>query len=249
MHDGVVESLVGRARELEQLMEFAQSSTQHGGGLLVHGPAGIGKSFILAALRDQTREQGFQQLLLSGVQSEARLAFAGLHQLLRPVIDRAVELPSRQRDALLSAFGMNDSAAPDPYLIALAVLELLALIATRTPVLVVVDDAQWVDPPTAEALAFVVRRLGDDHVALRHLDARRLRVTLECARAPRARARSARRGQMRPRSSTCAHRTSRHACAGGSWPRRGAIPWRSWSSPRHPLTRGARTRARSPTCR
>jgi predicted ATPase len=75
-----------------------------------------------------------------------------------------VDLPSRQRDALLAAFGMSEVAAPDGYLIALAVLELLALTATSAPVLAIVDDAQWLDRPTAEALAFVLRRLGDDRV-------------------------------------------------------------------------------------
>jgi DNA-binding CsgD family transcriptional regulator len=165
VHDDLVELLVGRERELDRLMELALAAKDGGGGLLLHGPAGIGKSFMLAALSDRSRALGFHQLRISGVESEARLAFAGLHQLVRPVLDRAVDLPPRQRDALLAAFGMSDTVAPDPYLIALAVLELLALTATRAPVLAVVDDAQWLDRPTAEALAFVVRRLGNDRVA------------------------------------------------------------------------------------
>ena len=161
-----MELLVGRERELELLTAFALATEQHGGGLLMQGPAGIGKSFVLAALGERARAHGFHLLTVSGVQSEARLAFAGLHQLVRPVLGQAMDLPPRQRDSLLSAFGMSDVAAPDPYLIALAVLELLALTATRAPVLAVVDDAQWLDRPTAEALAFVVRRLGDDRVAV-----------------------------------------------------------------------------------
>ena len=165
MHDDVVERMVGRERELQRLMTFALASTRRGGGLLLQGPPGIGKSFTLAAFCEQARTHGFQQLHISGVQSEARLAFAGLHQLLRPLLHRAVELPPRQREALLSAFGMSETAAPDPYLIALAGLELLTLTSTRNPVLAIVDDAQWLDQPTAEALAFVLRRLGDDHVA------------------------------------------------------------------------------------
>ena len=160
-----MDSPVGREHELDQLKGVVLPTQQHGGGLLLQGPAGIGKSFLLASLGDHAREHGFHQLTVSGVQSEARLAFAGLHQLVRPVLDRAVDLPPRQRDALLSAFGMNETLAPDPYLIALAVLELLALTSTRAPVLAVVDDAQWLDRPTAEALAFVVRRLGDDRVS------------------------------------------------------------------------------------
>lgn len=160
-----METLLGRHRELEQLLDFARESTRRGGGLLLRGPAGIGKSCALAAFSEQARAEGFRQLMVTGVQSEARLAFAGLHQLVRPVLDLAEDLPPRQRDALLAAFGMSEVAAPDAYLIALAVLELLALTATSAPLLAIVDDAQWLDRPTAEALAFVLRRLGDDRVA------------------------------------------------------------------------------------
>jgi hypothetical protein len=164
MHDDLVETLVGRERELDRLVTFMRGADERGGALLVQGPPGIGKSFLLAAVSEQGRAHGFTQLTVSGVQSEARVPFAGLHQLVRPVLPRAGELPPRQRDALLAAFGMTESAAPDPFLIALAVLELLALTATRAPVLAVVDDAQWLDRPTADALAFVVRRLIDDRV-------------------------------------------------------------------------------------
>jgi DNA-binding CsgD family transcriptional regulator len=161
-----VERLIGREPELKNLMAFAIGSTERGGGLLLEGPAGIGKSFLLATCCAQAADAGFEVLRTSGVQSEARLAFAGLHQLLRPLLHRVDELPSPQGRALLSAFGMTDIAAPDPYLIALAALELLALTALARPVLAVVDDAQWLDPPSAEALAFVARRLGDDPVGL-----------------------------------------------------------------------------------
>ncbi len=164
MHDDTVETLVGRQRELDRLVAFMLDADQSGGAMLVQGPPGIGKSFVIAAVSGEGRKHGFHQLTVSGVQSEARVAFAGLHQLVRPVLPRAAELPRRQREALLSAFGMSESAAPDPFLIALAVLELLALTATRAPVLAVVDDAQWLDRPTADALAFVVRRLNDDRV-------------------------------------------------------------------------------------
>ena len=163
--DPVAATLIGRRQELQQLTAFAQGAARRGRCLLVQGPAGIGKSFLLEAFAERVRDLGFQHLWLSGVQSEARLAFSGLHQLLRPVLHRSSELPPRQREALLAAFGMSERVAPDPYLIALGVLELLALNANDAPVLAVVDDAQWLDQPTAEALAFVVRRIGEDRVA------------------------------------------------------------------------------------
>ena len=165
-HDVLVEDLPVATGSPGVLEAFAAGSRREGGGLLLRGPAGIGKSFLLAALRDRARKDGQRVLTTSGVQSEARLSFAGLHQLLRPVLDEVHELPPRQREALLSAFGMSESAAPDPYLIALAVLELLTHHAAEEPVLAVVDDTQWLDRPTAEALAFVVRRLGEDAVAV-----------------------------------------------------------------------------------
>jgi DNA-binding CsgD family transcriptional regulator len=161
-----VESLIGRERELATLIGFAAGATRRGGGLLLQGPAGIGKSFVLATFGARARADGFQVLSAAGVQSEARLAFAGLHQLLRPVFHRVGDLPPRQRAALLAAFGMAEDLAPDPYLIALAALELLTVTATAAPVLVLVDDAHWLDPSTAAALAFVVRRLGEDPVAV-----------------------------------------------------------------------------------
>ncbi len=164
--DPAAATLVGREQELEQLTTLARAAARRGGCLLLQGPAGIGKSFLLEAFHQHVQDLGFQHLRLSGVQSEARLAFSGLHQLLRPVLHRANELPLRQRDALLAAFGMGEQEAPDPYLIALAVLELLALTASDAPVLAVVDDAQWLDEPTVDALAFVVRRLGEDRVAV-----------------------------------------------------------------------------------
>ena len=165
LHDDVVETILGRERELQRLTTFALAATHGGGGLLLQGPPGIGKSFTLAAFREQAQVHGFQQLQVSAVQSEARLAFAGLHQLVRPLLHRAVELPPRQREALLSAFGMAETVAPDPYLIALAALELLTPSSTSKRILAIVDDAQWLDQPTAEALTFVLRRLGNDHVA------------------------------------------------------------------------------------
>jgi predicted ATPase len=99
-------------------------------------------------------------LRTTGVQSEARLPFAGLHQLVLPILGQADRLPTPQRAALLAAFGMEEVAeAPDRFLIALAVLELLSDAAQGAPLLVVVEDAHWLDRSTADVLAFVARRV------------------------------------------------------------------------------------------
>jgi DNA-binding CsgD family transcriptional regulator len=99
-----------------------------------------------------------------GAQSEASLAFAGLHQLLRPVLDEVERLPAPQRDALHAAFGIIDEAAPDPFLIALATLNLLADLGT--PVLVLADDAHWLDQASSAALVFVARRIASDSIII-----------------------------------------------------------------------------------
>ena len=102
----------------------------------------------------------------SGVQSEAGLAFAGLHQLLRPVLGYLGDLPPRQQAALGAAFGTADAAAAEPFLIALAALQLLSEAAARAPVVLAAEDAQWLDRPTAEVLAFIARRVEPDPVLL-----------------------------------------------------------------------------------
>ena len=161
-----VQELVGRERESRRLDAFAASSRARGAGLLLRGPAGIGKSFLLGAFGERVRSEGGRVLTTVGVPAERRLPFAALHRLLRPVLEQAERLPPRQRDALLSAFGMGTAVAPDPFLIALAALELIVLAARQQPVLAVVDDAQWLDQPSAEVLAFVASRIADDPVLL-----------------------------------------------------------------------------------
>jgi DNA-binding CsgD family transcriptional regulator len=105
-------------------------------------------------------------LLTTGVRTEANLPFAGLHQLLRPILTGLEALPKPQHAALGVAFGLVEGAAEDPFLIALATLTLLADSAARNPILVVADDVQWLDRPSADALAFVARRLGSDPLVM-----------------------------------------------------------------------------------
>jgi hypothetical protein len=101
-----------------------------------------------------------------GVQSEADLPFAGLHQLLRPVRGRASDLPAVQRAALDAAFGLAPEAAPEQFRIAMAVLELLSEVAANAPLMLIAEDSQWLDRPTSEVLAFVGRRIESDPIIL-----------------------------------------------------------------------------------
>ena len=152
--------IFGRERELSQLYELVDRVHERGATLLVRGEAGIGKSTLLAAACRRAEAAGMRVLRTTGVQSEAQLPFAGLHQLVLPVLGQADQLPTPQRGALLAAFGMVEAAeAPDRFSIALAVLELLSDAAQPASLLVVVEDAHWLDRSTADVLAFVARRV------------------------------------------------------------------------------------------
>ena len=110
--------------------------------------------------------RGMAVLATTGVESEAHLPFAGLHQLLRPALPRLGRLPEPQRAAVEAAFGMTDAAAPDFFLIALAALDLLSDMATSRPLLLVVEDVHWLDAATCDVLGFVARRLEFEPVVL-----------------------------------------------------------------------------------
>jgi DNA-binding CsgD family transcriptional regulator len=162
-----VATLFGRDRELRALAERVDAARAEGGGaLVVRGPAGIGKSCLLDAARAHAASREFQILATTGIQSETHLAFAGLHQLLRPVLRAADRAPETYGLALRTAFGLSDGPAPSPFQIALAVLDLLGECAESGPIVLIVDDAQWLDRSTADALAFVARRLESDPIVL-----------------------------------------------------------------------------------
>ena len=158
--------LFGRAAEMEALTDLLDGVERGGAALVLHGEPGIGKSRLLAEVVSEARERGMAVLTATGVQSEAHLPFAGLHQMLRPVRERAVDLLPVQRRALDAAFGLADDGVPEPYRIAMAALDLISEVASDSPVLLVVEDAHWLDPPSAEALAFIARRIESDPVLL-----------------------------------------------------------------------------------
>ncbi|HEX4689631.1 MAG TPA: AAA family ATPase [Solirubrobacteraceae bacterium] len=159
-------TLVGRDLELRAVAALLNLNAAGGGALVVVGDPGIGKSALLGRAVAMAHDRGLRVLRATGVQSEARLPFAGLHQLLLPVLGAADALPARQRDALLTAFGMAESDPPDPFMTALAALNMLADVAAGTPLLLAVEDAHWLDAPTADVLAFVARRVDAEPVAL-----------------------------------------------------------------------------------
>ena len=158
--------LFGRDSELAAVKLLLAGIGDGGGSLLVLGDPGTGKSALAEVASRHAAGRGMRVLNCSGVPGEAHLSFAGLHQLLRPVLAEAEGLPRGQRDALRTALGVGEGAAPAMPLVGLAALELLAVGAGRAPVLVVAEDVHWLDPSTCEVLAFVSRRLGADPVGL-----------------------------------------------------------------------------------
>ncbi len=158
--------LLGRDREQSELYALVDGIEQRGGALVVRGDAGIGKSALLAAARERALGGGITVVSTTGALSEAQLAFAGLHQLLLPLLDGLDLLPDPQRRALETAFGIAESDAPDLFLIGLAALGLVAERAAETPLLFVVEDAHWLDRPSSEVLKFVARRVESDPALL-----------------------------------------------------------------------------------
>ena len=174
--------IIGRDAALARLRGLVDPAPRSSQVLLVTGEAGMGKTLLLADVAERARSAGIRVLSVTGRESESRLAFAGLHQLLRPVLSSAVGLPGQQAQALLGAFGLAPDpgaqdprapvpgvpypGAPDPLLTRVAVLTLLSDLSERSPVLVVADDAHWLDRGSLEALAFVASRLDTEPVVL-----------------------------------------------------------------------------------
>jgi len=142
----------------------ADVRARQGRVLIVRGEAGIGKSALLDYLAGHAG--GCRVARASGVESEMELPFAGLHQLCAPLLELADNLPPPQRAALRVAFGLEFGGPPDRFLIGAAVLSLLAEVSDRQPLLCVVDDAQWLDQASAQALTFVGRRLFADKIGV-----------------------------------------------------------------------------------
>src|SRR4051812_2576342 len=143
---------------------LAQARAGEGGVLVIRGEAGIGKTALLEYVAE--RASGCRIIRIAGVESEMELAFAGLHQLLAGLLDGLNGVPDPQRNALRAAFGLQDGEAPNRFLVALAGLSLLAEAAEVEPLVCLVDDAQWLDRASAQALAFAARRLLAERIAI-----------------------------------------------------------------------------------
>ena len=157
--------LLGRTAEckrLDRLLASARAGESR--VVVIRGEAGVGKTALLDYLRE--RASGWRILQAVGVESEMEFAFAGLHQLCAPMLALTDRLPVPQQRALATAFGQTDGEPPDRFLVALAVLSLLAEAAEEAPVACLVDDVWWLDEVSVQVLAFVARRLLAERVLI-----------------------------------------------------------------------------------
>ncbi|MFE4964865.1 ATP-binding protein [Streptomyces sp. NPDC056660] len=158
--------LIGRDDQLDLLRRLLAEPRSHGSAVLVRGAPGIGKTALLAETAALAEALGYRVLRTSGVEAESDIPYAGLQLVLRPLAAGAAELAVPHRQALDTALGLAGAGVPDVCLVGLAVLNLLADAAAVAPVLVLVDDAQWLDDATASVLAFVARRVGTEPVVI-----------------------------------------------------------------------------------
>ena len=157
--------LRGRSQQVEALDELlADVRTGHSRALVVHGEPGIGKTALLNHAAGAAAD--FQVAQGDGVESEMELPYSTLQQLCARMLHRLDRLPPPQRDALSVALGLQSGGAPDRFLVGLAVLGLLSDVAAEQPLLCLIDDAQWLDQTSAQALGFVARRLDTESVAV-----------------------------------------------------------------------------------
>ena len=151
-------SLIGRGHEKARISaRLDDVRAGSGASLLLQGEPGVGKTALLTWAADQAGDM--RVLRATGIESELELAFSGLAELCLPVLEHFDELPSPQRHALRAALALEDGLSGDRFVLAFATMSLLQAVARPRPVLVLVDDAQWLDRASADALAFVIRRL------------------------------------------------------------------------------------------
>lgn len=153
-----------QAAQLDGLLDRARAG--HSGVLMLSGEAGVGKTALLDYVIASASASALTVVRVAGIESEMELAFAALQQLCGPMLDRLERVPARQRNALETAFGVGAGEVPDRFLVGLAMMSLLSEVSQERPLLCVIDDAQWLDQASAQALAFVARRVLAEPVVM-----------------------------------------------------------------------------------
>ena len=215
--------LIGRDSEVSLLRGLVDPPSGESRVLVLLGDAGMGKTALLADAARQARSTGMWVLSVTGREPEQYLAFAGLRQLLLPVLDRVADLPDRQ--TLLEALALSTATVqPDALLTGIAVLTVLSELAEDHPLLVVADNVQWLDE-SLDTLAFAARRLESEQLGL--MLGMRGNMPPACSSAA-SRSCCCRRSARRTLAGYSTSSRARHAASAGSryWPRRPATRWR-----------------------
>ena len=224
---GRARALTGRRRESEALDGLlAAVRAGESRALVVRGEPGVGKTALLEYL--VARASGCRVVRAAGVQSEMELAVRRAAPVVRADAGSPRAAPGPQRDALRTAFGLSAGPAPDRFLVGLAVLSLLSEVAEEQPLMCVVDDAQWLDRASAQALAFVARRLLAESVGL-VFAAREPQRATELAGLPELVVEGLRDDDARALLDSVLPGRWTSGCATRSSPRRAATRWRCWS--------------------
>jgi hypothetical protein len=158
--------LVGRDAQVDQLRAFVAAVRTDGGAMLVSGEPGVGKTELLNAAADMASADGTRVLRAPGIQFEAEMSYAGLNQVLLPLIGGLPQLAAVHRDALNVALGFGEGAPPSRLVVSNATLMLLRQAAIAQPLLVILDDLPWLDRASAGVLSFAARRLEGSRVGL-----------------------------------------------------------------------------------
>lgn len=158
--------LIGRQPDQLVISRLLDRVPAAGGTLVVRGDPGIGKSTLLGRAQALAEDRGMRVVAVAGVQSEANLPFAGLHRLLLPMLAGVDRLPQGQAEAVRAALGLAQGSGAEPFLIAMGVLGLCTDEAAGRPLALLVDDAHWLDRASADAMAFVGRRIDSDPIIL-----------------------------------------------------------------------------------
>ena len=157
-------ALIGREHELELIASFLNRGTTQGEGLLLRGEPGVGKTALLGGADELAIAAGARVIRAAGVQYEADVAFSTLNQALLPLHAELVQLGGAHREALNVALGFGEGRPPERLIVSNAALALLREAATDRPLVVIVDDVQWVDRPSARVFSFVARRLTGSRI-------------------------------------------------------------------------------------
>jgi DNA-binding CsgD family transcriptional regulator len=159
-------ALVRRAAEVAVIRSFLSRAADNGGTLLVFGGPGTGKTCLWDTAAELASAAGARVLRAQGVQFEANVAFGALNQILLPILSHLPKLAKAHRTALSVALGLDQGARPDRLLVSTAALKLLQYVSDTAVTVIVVDDLQWLDEPSARVLGFVARRLTGSRIGL-----------------------------------------------------------------------------------